>query len=254
MFKWLAIIILSIVQIDTRGNDSFENNKELQAQREIFDNGEPADNSTRWWFLKRVPAIITLESSSNPALLGQMLTYTVLVKGTTFTPTGTVTFEMSGHPWGKAVELDEHGQAISEPTLTIKPGSTISVHYSGDKFYDSGSQTVIQNIIKTTPLVTISHSNPLERDPRIIVNVTVTGTNKIPSGAVTITANGTVLNTPKALDERGQVSINVQLTPGQQTIVVFYSGDEHYNQASSKSLALKVTAQSRLKPTHRLQR
>lgn len=257
MLRWLIItftLLQSTIFCDDLMEPTSKNSEIFAIDHEQSSEGQSNDQSTRWWFLKKVPATLTLESSSNPALLGQTVIYTTLVKGTTLTPTGIVTFEMNGHPWGKAVELDEQGHAVSEPLTVVKPALAITVHYSGDKFYDSGSLSLVQNIVKTTPLITVSSSHILERDPRTSVNVTVTGTNKMPSGTVTLTVNGTVTHTPKALDERGQVSVPVQLTLGQHSIIAFYSGDDLYNQASSKSLMVNITGQPKLKHANRLQR
>ena len=163
--------------------------------------------------------------------------------------------------------LTSSGSAATGSSATIGPLQLSSLynysgpqtyklggHYSGDSTYpgpDSGYLLTVIAALSPT-ILTIT---PSTTSPALGSNVTVTVTLGItasgppagsvpPSGAVTLTVNGTALN-PVALSTKGGVTsavFTVPITATSNSIVASYPGDSNYG-ASATSNPLNINIQ-----------
>ncbi|MDR3754889.1 MAG: protease pro-enzyme activation domain-containing protein [Terracidiphilus sp.] len=128
-------------------------------------------------------------------------------------------------------------------------------HYSGDSTYpgpDSGYLLTVTAALSPT-ILTIT---PSTTSPALGSNVTFTVTLGIaasgppagsvpPSGAVTLTVNGTALN-PVALSTTGGVTsavFTVPITTTSNSVVASYAGDSNYSAATTTSSPLHINVQ-----------
>ena len=112
-----------------------------------------------------LPFLMTLSSSTNPALPGSTVTFTVSLTAlfpATHTPTGTVQFKVDGTNYGAPVTLDGGNAQL---TTTLPVGAyTISADYSGDESTPGATGFLSHpQIVNTPPLATndIIYRNPI---------------------------------------------------------------------------------------------
>ncbi len=135
-----------------------------------------------------------LNSSANPSLAGQAVTFTAAVAATApgaGMPTGTVTFTIDGTAQPAATLSG--GQAILT-TSSLAPGShTVSAFYSGDgNFNTSSSASLTQTVNGSSASITaLSPASVTEGSPAF--TLTVTGTNF--ATGFTVQWNGSPLTT-----------------------------------------------------------
>jgi hypothetical protein len=161
--------------------------------------------------------------------------------------------------------LTSNGSATTGSSATIGPmelsnlynysgpgANTLGGHYSGDSTYpvvDSGYLLTVTAALSPTTL-TIT---PSTTSPALGTSISVTVTLGIaasgppagsvpPSGAVTLTVNGTALN-PVALSTTGGVTsavFTVPITATSNSMVASYRGDSNYGSSTSNLLALNL--------------
>ncbi|HYA24335.1 MAG TPA: Ig-like domain repeat protein [Terriglobales bacterium] len=91
----------------------------------------------------------TLQSSLNPAGVGQSVTFTATVSPATGgTPTGTVTFNDGTTALGGAVNLNGGAAVLAISTLKAAT-HTISAVYSGDSNYSGSTSAVLNQVVNT---------------------------------------------------------------------------------------------------------
>jgi hypothetical protein len=104
----------------------------------------------------------TLVSSPNPSTFGQSVTYTATVDSVppgTFTPTGTITFALTGGPT-ITVSVDAAGQA-SVTDNSLNAGShNVTATYSGDANLDPSSATIVQQVGQAATTTSVTTSPP----------------------------------------------------------------------------------------------
>jgi hypothetical protein len=177
----------------------------------------------------------TLVSSSNPALVGQPLTFTATVtpSGGGPTPTGTVTFKDGGTTIG-ASSLNSSGVATL-PTSSLAVGHhVITASYGGDGNYvGSPSLLLAQNVTLAGTVVTLqSSANPATFGGSVTLTAQVTSTAPgTPGGSVIFAEGSTVLGTAP-LNASSSASITVSLAGGNHPITATYSGDTAFSAAS----------------------
>lgn len=128
----------------------------------------------------------------------------------------------------------------------------LGAHYGGDSTYPGGDSGYLLTVTAALS-PTILTVTPSTTSPAVGSNVTVTVTLGIvasgppagsvpPSGAVTLTVNGTALN-PVALSTAGGVTsavFTVPITATSNSIVASYPGDSNYDSSTSNPLLINL--------------
>jgi autotransporter-associated beta strand protein len=209
----------------------------------------PSDNSASalTQVVNKANTTTVLQSSANPSVFGQAVTFRATVAPVVGTgvPTGTVTFTVDGSPQTPVTLLD--GLATFG-TATLGAGNhTVTAAYSGDaNFNTSTSGPLTQTVNKAnTTTVLQSSVNPSVFGQTVTFTATVSviapgaGT---PSGTVTFTVDGTA-QPPVTLGSNGQATFAIStLTVGQHSISATYGGDTNFNGSTSPALTQTVTA------------
>ena len=158
--------------------------------------------------------------------------------GSGATPTGTVSFYDGATLLG-SVTLNGSGSGsitLSGATALAVGSHSITIQYSGDSNFSSGTSSAITHIVtkaNSSSVVTTtvtSTLNPSVYGDTITLNITVSSSVGIqPTGTVSVMDGSTSLGTP-SLDASGKASITIStLGAGTHSIVVTYSGDSNYN-------------------------
>jgi hypothetical protein len=219
---------------------------------------------TKWTSVSLLPSATTVNSLT-PATIthGQAVNFSVTVKpasGTGTTPTGSVSLEGSPTSSTQGIAGFNLSNGTASGSTDLLPGGTYSLiaHYPGDSTYgpsDSAPVSVTvskENSQPQTFLVTFDASgNILSKNttaatygsPYILrVNVedaaaqmcapvATSGATACPSGNVTLTNNGSTLDSGTyALNSYGYVEdLTVQLPGGTDSVKAAYSGDNSFN-------------------------
>jgi hypothetical protein len=196
-----------------------------------------------------------LTSSPNPAVFGQVVSFTVLVRSGPLgsgTPTGTVTF-LDGTKTMGSMTLNSAGRATFTTAALSRGNHAINANYSGDgnflaSSYTNFGETVLQDATTTT--VTPS-ANPA------VVGTTITFTASVvanapgagrPTGTVTFKDNTTVLGTA-TLNSGGQATFTTSaLALGTHAISASYAGDTSFLSSFSPDISEVVKASVRAAP------
>ena len=157
------------------------------------------------------------------AAYGDTVDVTITIEGGN--ATGTITVD------GKEYEV-ENGQATFPFTPTTAGVQVITVDYSGDENYESGTKTTEFDVAKAVPEMTVSVSpvNPVVGDT---VTVTVTlpedATRAVDAGGmITLKLNDKTLSTEDAVD--GVLNFDISdLEAGTYTVKATYNGDINYD-------------------------
>lgn len=183
---------------------------------------------------------VSLTSSSNPSSLGQSVTFTWGLSSAGPEPTGMVTFKNGGVAisGGSNVPISA-GQAVF-PTTSLPVGShTITADYSGDANYNAVNASAMtgnpQVVNKATPTVNVSSSaNPQFATQPLTFTVVVSGPGgqPTPTGTVTFLDGATPLLPAVTLAAGSANKSAPNLSGGNHTISVSYSGDGNYNSAT----------------------
>lgn len=178
-------------------------------------------------------------SSSNPALVGQSVTFTAGVSGAAGTPTGIVTFTDGATSLGTATLAS--GQA-AVTTAALAPGShTIVATYSGDGTYQASvSPTLTQTITPIVPTSTalVSNSNPSAFGVSVSLTATVSASAS-PTGTVTFTDGVTAFGSAELTS--GQATLTTTgLATGTHSITASYAGAIGFSPSTSSTLTQVV--------------
>jgi ELWxxDGT repeat protein len=192
-----------------------------------------------------------LTAFPDPAVFGQVVTFTVLVKPVVGnnTPTGTVTF-LDGTTTMGTMTLNNAGLATF-PTAALSRGNhAINVNYSGDgKFLASTYTNFGEAVQKDASTTTVTASaNPA------VVGTTITFTASVqaaapgagtPSGTVTFKDVTAVLGTA-TLNGAGQATFTTSgLGVGTHAITASYAGDTNFTASFSPNVSEVITASVR---------
>jgi hypothetical protein len=196
-----------------------------------------------------------LTSFPNPAVFGQVVTFTVIVRSVPLgsgTPTGTVTFLDGSRTLG-SMTLDSTARATFSTASLSRGNHAINVNYSGDgnflaSAYTNFGETVLKDA--TTATVTASANSA-------VVGTTVTFTAALqanspgagtPTGTVTFLDSNTTLGTG-TLNAAGKATFTTSaLALGTHAISASYAGDTNFLSSFSPSIseAVKASAQTAL--------
>lgn len=188
----------------------------------------------------------TVQTSVNPSIYGQNVTFTATVTSTSGTPTGTVTFTVDGVP--ESVELSA-GSASFTTFFNVGTHS-IAASYSGDADHSASNSAAVQQVVNPAMTTTVltSSANPSYVTQSITYTATVT--SQFPGyvkGSITFKDGTTVLEgiiLPGSLaNGAGIASLSEQYSiKGTHSITATYSGDS--NNLGSASATLKQTVEA----------
>jgi hypothetical protein len=179
------------------------------------------------------PTTVLLTSSLNPSPAGDPVVLTARVTGPDGTiPTGTVSF-VDGSIDLKDVNLDATGAAAFTTSELASGAHIITAHYSGDATHLASispplAQTISMAMLSTTALFT--SKNPSTSGEQVTLVVAVEGLPgaAMPSGNVTLIANGIQFAT-LTLDPTGHATTSRAFPVGTQVITAVYGGDGNYS-------------------------
>lgn len=115
----------------------------------------------------QIPTVTGLESSNNPAVYGDVVTFTATVNSSTGEPTGTVTFKEGGTVLGTAPVAAGGQASLAVPGLNA--GShPITATYSGDVSFSTSTSAAYSQVITKAPttIVAADVNNPGPLAPR----------------------------------------------------------------------------------------
>lgn len=203
---------------------------------------------------------LTLDSSLDPSMFGQTVTFTATVTTgkTAGTPSGTITFyEQHGTTTTTLqsnVALNSKGVATyTTPALTVGL-HTMTASYSGDathfssKSTDNATAALIQTVNEATSTFLQSSQNPAPADQNVTFTATVTtngGGGVPPQGNVIFSDGATILGSA-VLNTAGVAGFTTAtpLSPGPHTITAVYGGqvDKQVLGSASASLTQEMQA------------
>lgn len=170
----------------------------------------------------------SVASSRNPAFVGQNVTLSAAVTGTS--PTGSVTF-MDGATALGSVSLVS-GNASMAVSFGAAGAHGVTAVYGGDASNTSSTSAVLTQTVDSkvaSSTVLASGSNPGPAGQSITLTATVTGSS--PTGMVTFKDGATTLGSASLSAGAASVAVNFE-TAGAHSLVALYAGDSA-NQASS---------------------
>jgi hypothetical protein len=181
-------------------------------------------------------ATITLNSSVNPSVFGQPVTFTAFVSGATTTPTGTVTFLDGSTSLGTGT-LNTNGVATLTTSGLSAGSHTITARYGGDAtFAPVTSSAVAQMVNQAASTTTLTGSpNPSSSGQAVTFTATVSATAPgagTPTGTVTFMEGTTVLGTGSLIAGSATFQITT-LSVGAHQITADYGGDGSFTSSAS---------------------
>jgi hypothetical protein len=185
------------------------------------------------------PTATTLVASVDPIIVGQSVTFTATVTGTS--PTGAIQFMDGIASLGSPVALTSGTTSLTTSALTIGTHSITAV-YPGDAANAASTSAVVNEVVSrnATATTVTSTANPANVGQFLTLSAAVTGGN--PTGPVQFMDGTTTLRKPVAL-AGGQASITLAfITAGMHSITVVYNGDGNNTASTSAALNQKVLA------------
>lgn len=178
------------------------------------------------------PSSTTITSSSNPAAVGQGVTFTATISSPNLSSpnhvTGTVQFYDGATPiGGPQAVVSATNTATVQTSFTTLGTHPITAVYSGDNS-NGGSTTATplnQVVEQATSLNVVSSANPAVQFSPITFTATLTGWTVAPTGEITFTDGGRTLGSA-TLNGIGVASFLVPpLAVGTHNITATYAGD-----------------------------
>jgi hypothetical protein len=176
----------------------------------------------------------TLSVSPNPVLVNETVGVIVSITPTgNVTPTGTINLLVAGKSVATLPLTTGNGGAASLFFPADLPAGTYSVQalYSGDKFNLPSTSNEVSVIVDSTTTTTtdlsVSPASVTEGQAALIsVRVFTVIGNGVPTGTVTISANGETLAALRLTEAYASLNASTAgYTPGTYSVVASYSGD-----------------------------
>jgi len=185
-----------------------------------------------------------LTSSSNPALIGQTITFTATVTSTSGTP-----------PNGEIVTFNNGSAILGTAALTGGVASfaaslpagvySMTANYPGDANFAASTSTVLRQVVNSTTksatsTALVSNLNPSIYGQSVTWTSTVSGTGQvIPTGTVAFTWSGHTIGTAK-LNANGVATLTrSKLNADSYPLTAVYSGDAN-NLGSTSAILNQV--------------
>ena len=183
---------------------------------------------------------ISVASSSNPSVYGQLVAFTTTVAASVSqvdAPTGTITLKTGTTLLGSGALV---GGSFSARTTSLPKGTdAITVIYSGDANFQAHTVTVKQTVQAAgTSTVLISSANPSGVGQSVTFTATVNPTTAgTPTGTVNFLDGATVLGT-SAVNGGGIATFTTStLTLGTHDVTAAYNGDTNFDPSASPVLS-----------------
>jgi RHS repeat-associated protein len=192
----------------------------------------------------------TVAVSDNSAGLtaGGDLMFTATVAGSGSTPTGTVSWILTGpgSPTCADSTLDASGVGTCTVSDAAAGGYSVTASYSGDTNYNSAEGTDSATVGTATPTVAVSdNSAGLTAGGDLMFTATVAGSGSTPTGTVTwiLTGPGSPTCVDSTLDASGVATCTVSdVQAGDYSVTASYSGDTNYSSADGTDSATVAAA------------
>lgn len=201
-----------------------------------------ASSSSLSQVVNKMAATVTLNSSPNPSVFGQGVTFAITVAAVSGsgTPTGTVLLQVDS---GTSSTLNlVNGQAsLTAASLAVGLHS-ITAAYNGDANFNAASAALSQTVSKDASSVTLTSSaNPSVFGQSVVVTASISAAAPgagTPTGTVTLSDGSTSLGSANMAN--GQASFTLSaLAIGSHSITAVYSGDANFN-SSTGNMAQNV--------------
>jgi len=176
----------------------------------------------------------SLRSSANPAGVNQAVTFTAIVIGRGWIPTGIVTFKNALRTMATVPLVN--GQAAYTTAFSAIGNQPITAVYSGDANNLKSTSSTLNEVVlvgTTTSLVT-SNASAIVGQP-VTFTATVTGQSGTPTGAVTFTINRNKPVTVPLANGRAAFNWTFAIS-GARTVTAVYSGNATYAPSASAPL------------------
>lgn len=202
-------------------------------------------SSTLTQGVNKASTLTGLNSSANPSLVGQSVTFTAtvsVVSPGSGTPTGSITFKDGATTLGTGM-LSGYTATFTISSLALGSHSVTAI-YGGDTNFDTSTSAILTQVVnKANTVTTVSSSaNPSVVGQSVTFTATVTVTAPgagTPMGSVTFKDGATTLGTGTL--SSGIATFNIfSLTLGSHDITATYAGDTNFNTSTSAILTQVV--------------
>lgn len=186
--------------------------------------------------------IVSLTSSLNPSVVGQVVRFATEVSSTSGVATGSVSFK-DGTTLLEVVPLS--GGAASYRTPSLAAGDhLITATYGGDASHAPAiSPSVIQKVLQATTTTTLTvNSATVTYGKTLSLTAVVTGTRPI-TGSVLFGDGGTSLGSVKLTNSRATLPVS-SLSAGAHSLTATYTGDSSHATSTSTMVPATVTQAS----------
>lgn len=189
--------------------------------------------------------VITLISSVNPSVAGQLVTFNVVVAQAqgALIPTGTIQFTINGAALGMPITLVSGTASVSSNSLPNGVDTIVASFTSSSVNFANGSATLVQTVNINVPVIGLTSSlNPSNYGQDVTFNVTIGQAPgaPVPSGTVQFTMNGNALGTPYTLINGTAGYATNNLPAGKDVITAIFTSANQFYASSSVSLTQTV--------------
>jgi hypothetical protein len=198
-------------------------------------------SSTLTQMVDRSASSVLLQSSVNPSVFGQTVTFTADMNSTA--ATGTVTFVIDGTT-SYAATVDSNGRArLALATLAVG-NHTVVANYSGSPLYSpSSSATITQTVQKASTAVSLRTSgSPANRGTRVTFTATVTALAPgvgAPTGIIRFTIDGRIYDV--AVRQGGIATYWTRLLAvGTHQVTATYMGNANFNVSTRAVISQRI--------------
>jgi len=176
---------------------------------------------------------LALTSSDNPSLVFEPVTFTAQVLAASVTFEGSVSFYDGAQLLGTTF-IDPTGRATLTTTDLSIGAHTISATFNGSNNLGISTNSIQQivNVAPTVSVVLVSSPNPSDVNEVVTFIATVSATNGVPSGNLSLYDGNTLLLTEPLVN--GLAVFNTsKLSVGSHRITVVYAGSVNYAPSTS---------------------
>ncbi len=181
-----------------------------------------------------------LDSSQNPTVFGQSVTFSATVSGGT--ATGTVTFKDGGTNIGSG-SLSGNVATFTTTSLSLGDHSITAVYAGDGNITGSTSAPVIQTVNRGATTTSVGSSpNPSTSGQSVTFTATVSANSPaagVPTGMVTFYDGATLLGTGSLSGGTATYS-TASVSIGSHSITAVYAGDVNFTTSTSSSLSQTV--------------